>query len=101
MSGSAIPYNATNGFPPRMGPGLYGNPFVNAGYGNVVAQQQQQPAAIIQMNGSMVTIRNPALHQALSGSQPMEYHDGTKTMRNVDGPRNPNINGEDFTYWPH
>lgn len=89
----AIPYSAANGLPPRMNSmnsSVFGNPFIRAGYGNTV----QQPAAIIQMNGSMVTIRNPALHQALTGQQ-MEYQDGSKTKKNVDI-RRPNTDGENY-----
>lgn len=81
------PFGAANGLPPRMGAvnaGMFGNPFMsNDFYRNV----PQQPAAIIQMNGSMVTIRNPALQQALAGQQ-MDYHDGMADIRN------PNLDGE-------
>lgn len=86
----AMPYGAHNGgLPPRMGPfgaGMFGNPFMNAaGYGHMSAPPPQQPAAIIQMNGSMVTIRNPAVHRAYGGPQ-MDYQDTSKMkMQNFDG----------------
>ncbi len=87
-----VPYSATNGLPPRLGSvnaGMFGNPFMNAGY----TAGAQQPAAIIQMNGSMVTIRNPALHQAMAGQQQSDYSDGPKLMKATDM-RKSNLNGE-------
>lgn len=84
-------FGSTNGLPSRMGPinaGMYGNPFMNNDYRNT----QQQAAAIIQMNGSMVTIRNPALHQALTGQQ-MDFHEGAKITQHNDY-RNSNNDGE-------
>lgn len=97
VNGAPIPpYVPTNGLPPRlnpMGAGLFGNPFMNSTFGNVPQPppQQQQPAAIIQMNGSMVTIRNPALHQSY----------GAQNATNVQmAPNaemwNSNANGETF-----
>lgn len=86
------PFGAPNGLPARMGShnaGVYGNPFMGNDYRN----GSPQPAAIIQMNGSMVTIRNPALHHALAGQQ-MDYHDGTK-MSHSDI-RNSNLDGETY-----
>ena len=91
------------GLPPRMGPfgaaagGMYGgHPFMSAaaaaGYGGMAAQAApQQPAAIIQMNGSMVTIRNPAVHRAYGGGPTMEYQDG--------GPMKKHFDGEALKFW--
>ncbi|XP_065210983.1 transcription factor mef2A-like isoform X3 [Planococcus citri] len=93
MSNVPQQFGAPNGLPPRMGPinaGMYGNPFMNNDYRNT----PQQSAAIIQMNGSMVTIRNPALHQALNGPQ-MDYHDSSKITQHNDF-RNPNTDENMF-----
>lgn len=93
------PFVPTNGLPPRLNPlgsGMFGNPFMSAAFANVQqpAQQQQQPAAIIQMNGSMVTIRNPAIHQSYVGGAPQNAN--VQMTPNVEM-WNSNANGETFT----